>query len=336
MKKTVKLMGMAILLGAVAFLGSSCKKNDPATSIKVSLPVVEELSIDGEKAYIDFSDGNQMKWSAGDEIMFYNLFQDYSQSVAKVYGITDGVGEHYADFFGGDMGSEKGDWGYYAFYPAAKVKNYPLQPGNRQYFDVPDFQTYNKTSMDPTSLVMAAHGDDILSGHFLMKHIFGFVNMKLKGTKAVSSIVIRDNYFNLNGRISANLPYVNESTLSTLIAQCADYTVDFDNTYMVALNNYLHGDLGYMSEPQGKYIRLDCSANGGVQLNNSTYTNFYITLRPGALAKGFVVEVTYTNGDVDIIKKFDPTSSSWAYGAYPQYPRGFCVRPGTVLNFKGN
>ena len=50
MKKTFKMIGMACLVGAFAFAGSSCKKNDTDTtsSFKVSLPAVEETTIGEE------------------------------------------------------------------------------------------------------------------------------------------------------------------------------------------------------------------------------------------------------------------------------------------------
>ena len=331
MKKTVKLMGMAIMLGAVAFFGSSCKKNTPTTKFSLSLPAVETISIDEDKAYIDFNDGGVMKWSEGDQIMAYNLAENSSESVYEVYTITNGVDGQFGDFVGGDLGEEK-DWGYYAFYPASKVVRHPLENGNRQTFDVPMFQTYSATGVDPTSLVMAAHDEGIPGGHYEMKHVFGFIDMKLKGTKAVRNIVIRDNFFNLNGYIAANLPYVNESTLSDLIAQCANPDIPFDN-YMNALNEYLNGDLGYEGHggSDGKVMCLECN---GVQLNASAYTDFYITLRPGALAKGFVVEVTYTDGNTEVIKKFNPNDAAWGYAAYPKYPRAFCVRPGKIVSFK--
>lgn len=325
MKKTVKLMGMAIMLGAVAFFGSSCKKDTPAATFKLDLPVVEVISVDGDKAYIDFSDGNKMKWNEGDKIMAYNLSTTPSQSVTAVYTITNGVATTSGDFMGNDLGAEQ-EYGYYAFYPAEKVMNHPLENGIRQTFDVPNSQNYTAGGMDPSSMVMAANA----IGHFAFKHIYGFMDLRLKGNKAVREIVVVDNYFNLNGKISANIPYVNESTLSGLIDQCADYTVDFDDEYMVALNNYLHGPLNYTSQPMGRDMTLVC---GGVQLNSS-YQDFYITLRPGALAKGFQVKVVYTDDDEEIISKFDPEDSAWGYSAYPQYPRGFCIRPGKITSFK--
>ena len=47
MKKTIKMIGMACLVGALAFVGSSCKKNntDNTSSIKLGLPTLEETSV---------------------------------------------------------------------------------------------------------------------------------------------------------------------------------------------------------------------------------------------------------------------------------------------------
>lgn len=325
MKKTVKMIGMACLLGAFAFAGSSCKKNNETTSVQVSMPVVAETIVDAEKAYIDYADGMKMKWSAGDEIMFYNLNEaDYTQSEAEVYTLTSGAGTTTASFNGKNMSAQMD--GYYAFYPASKVADYPLGPRNSQKFDVPAEQTYNAGTMDPTSLVMACKPTTGSFNGFNLKHIFGFIDVRLKGnTKSVQSIELTDNALNLTGNITLDLPKVNSDNLTSLIQVCESNTPW--ETYMAQLATELQ-ELGYTSEPDGKSITLNC---GGVQLKASEYTHFYISLRPGCLAKGFVVKVTYTDGTSEVVNKFNPESAAWHYGAYPQYPRGFCIVPGRLL-----
>ena len=124
---------------------------------------------------------------------------------------------------------------------------------------------------------------------------------------------------------------VNTDNLLALQAACTNSTVTWE-AYQATMISTLQA-MGYTSEPTGKSITLNC---GGVQLNNSTPTHFIISLRPGALAKGFVVNVTYTDSTVDVINKFNPESADWAYGAYPQYPRGFAVCPSNMLRVKLN
>lgn len=273
MKKTVKMIGMACLLGAFAFAGSSCKKNNnETTSVKVNLPVVAETTVDGEKAYIDYSAGNVMKWSAGDQIMVYNLDEaDYTQSEAEVYTLYNGAETQVADFRGKNLSAMKDS--YYIFYPASKVVNYPLGPNNTQTFEVPAEQTYNGETMDPTSLVMAYKNTAL--NNFNLDHIFGFIDLRMKGTKSVQSIELVDNAFNLTGNVSLELPMVNTTNLLDLQAACTG-TGTWE-AYQATMISTLQA-MGYTSEPTGKSITLNC---GGVQLNNNTPTHFIISLRPG-------------------------------------------------------
>lgn len=339
MKKTFKMIGMACLLGAFAFAGSSCKKNNnDTTSIKVNIAPIEETNIDGDRAYIDYAGDRLMKWSKDDQLMFYNLNSDYTKSIRNIYTIYNGVGATQGNFNGGNMG-EAQDQGFFAFYPASKVEAYPIGPRNSQTFEVPEEQTYNEGTMDATSLVMAVKGYAPTES-FNFQHVFGFVNLKLKGTQKVEWISITDNALNLSGNITIDLPAVNSTTLQGLVNICADYTATWES-YMAALNGYLHdedgGGLNYNSEPTGKTIKLVCEEP--VQLTND-YTNFYITLRPGCLGKGFVVTVKYQGESEPVVyNKFNPEvtgEGGWAYGAYSQYPRAFCIKPGTAMNCKVN
>lgn len=329
MNKSIKMVGMACMLGAFAFMGSSCKKNETgASDFKANMPVVKVVSIDDDsRAYIDYFDGNKMKWSDKDEVMVYNINNaDYTASEAYVYTLSRGAGTTEGYFNGTAFGPKQDD--YYCFYPASKVKNHPLEYGNSQIFDVPASQNYTANSMDPTSLVMACKGDNIVTGRFNMEHIFGFINLRIKGTGTVKSIVVTDKAFNLNGNIRADIPGINSTTLSDLIDDCADYTVPFED-YMLALTTYLQG-VNYSSDLGDKTMTLDCGS--GVSLSNN-WTNFIITLRPGALSKGFNVRINFADGTHRDITKFDPDSIDFCVAGNPMYPRGFCVKPGYLTNY---
>ncbi len=338
MKKTVKMIGMACLLGAFAFLGSSCKKNNnDTTSIKVNMPVVTVTNNEDSKAYIDYSDGNKMKWSKDDQIMFYNLNSDYRRSIRNVYTLYSGIDETTAVFNGGVMGEAQGTaaegLGFQAFYPAEKVVNHNLGPRNSQTFDVPASQNYNEDCMDPTSLVMAARGY-APTEDFNLQHIFGFANLRLKGTKSVERIVITDNKFNLNGNITIDLPAVNSTLLSNSVGELADYTCTYEDAWG-RIDVLLHGEgsLNYTSEPGDKTMTLEC---GGVQLNADTYTNFIVSLRPGALHQGFQVTVYYTDTTSETFNKYNPDHADYAFNGRAQYPRIFCVKPGNLRNYNVN
>ena len=320
MKKVVRMFGMACLMGVFAFCGSSCKKNEQkVSSVSINMPAVEESFIGEEKAYIDFADGNKMKWSEGDQVVVYNLMNDYTQSEKVVYTLSNGAGTTAANFVSEDAVSETTEEGFFVFYPASKVENHPLGARNSQTFDVPATQTYTAGSMDPTSLVMACKVNDPHAG-FNMKHIFGFANIRMKGTQTVQSVKIIDNAFNLNGNITADIPGVDETQLSTLISECASAstTAAFD-TYMSNLRDYLQ-TVNYTSEPGDKTMTLVCP-DGGVALQADKWTHFVFTLRPGALVKGFVVEVEFTDGTNTTINDFNA------------YNNAYCIQPGRLNNF---
>lgn len=341
MKKTFKMIGMACLLGAFAFGGSSCKKNNTdTTSFKVNLPSVEEITIGEDRAYIDWNDGRYMKWSREDRVMFYNLNgSDYTKSIRNVYSLYEGAGSTHGHFSGGVMGDAQ-DPGYFAFYPAEKVENYPLGPGNSQKFDVPAVQHYNEGTMDATSLVMAAKEwapiEDVT-----FKHIFGFIKVRIKGTQKVEWVSVTDKTFNLAGDVTIDLPGVDSEELDRLINLCHGRPdLDFNSVYMAQLNTYLHS-INYEGNGTSKTITLIC--DDPVQLTNDEYTDFFITLRPGALATGFTVSVKYEGvAQPQEFTQFDPEASNWAYGTYMyapnvhRYPRQFTIKPGYSMGARLN
>lgn len=349
MKKTFKMVGMACLVGAFAFLGSSCKKNNTdTTSIKVTLPAVEEMNIGEERAYINWEDGRHMMWSRDDMFMFYNLNSDYTKSIRNIYTLYEGADTQTAHFSGGVMGDEQ-DLGYFCFYPAQKVMDHPIGPRNSQTFDVPAEQHYNPRTMDPTSLVMAVKGK-APSDDFTFLQIFGFLKVRIQaeaGRDRVEWVSVTDKSFNLTGDITVDIPAVDPGTLEELIGRCANPNVAW-NDYMTQLNTYLH-EMNYSSNPTGKTVTLICDEP--VQLGpdpndpNNPYTDFFITLRPGALANGFVVTVKYEGVDEPVVyDQYDPESSHWylnlptqvdAYGNY-LYPRKFCIRPSYSIGARIN
>lgn len=327
-------------MGAIAFLGSSCKKNqDTVASADVNLAAVNDAGTfgQGSRAYIDYFDGNKMKWSAGDQLMIYNLDNDWTKSKREVFTLQTGEGTTSGKFVGNNLGDALGI-GFRVFYPASKVVNHELGKNNSQTFDVPATQNYAKDCMDPTSLVMACTTGAVHS-NFQMQHIFGFANIRIAdlrtgGPKKVKSVEVTDNFFNLNGNITADLPGVESEVLSGLINQCAAANTDAAfNAYMTALTSYLH-EINYTSEPGTKTITLNCPTDG-VQLSNTEYTNFVITLRPGSLSKGFDVKINFTDETAVEFHGFNPNYPT----AYVNWvgttitPNLFCTMPGNILNF---
>ena len=69
MKKTYRMYGTLCMVGMMAFLASSCKKNEENANVTIGLPAFEEVIGDesGERLYVDFNNGNTYKWNGGDE-----------------------------------------------------------------------------------------------------------------------------------------------------------------------------------------------------------------------------------------------------------------------------
>lgn len=318
MKKFVKVIGAMCMAAVVACTASSCKKAEQEGSeFEVGLSQLDGFNSD-ERAYIDVFAGSQLKWNEGDQIMVYNLATDYTQSVAHVFTANTGAeGQTRIPFSGSPVGAKK-DIGYFYFYPAAKASGSLLED-NRETFTVSSTQTYNpRTFIDNNSLVMACTVNAI-PDNFTMQHIFGILNIKVtKATAArVKNIVVTDNVFNLAGTMSLKLPEVNSTTLSTLMSQC----VNNDPGYAQALSNYLQ-DLGYESNGSSHSITLDCSKcdnNQGV-LVNSTKKYFFVSLRPGALYRGFTVTINYMDENLEpTILNYDASNS-------------YCIQPARFTN----
>ena len=340
MKKTVKMIGMACLLGAFAFVCSSCKKDNTGTvSIKVNLGAVQDNSSEGNKAYIDFGDNMKMKWSEDDQIVIYNLNQDYTRSVRNTFTLSNGAGTTQGEFSGYDVGNLNGGFGgYYGFYPASMVVNHPIGPRNSQTFEVPAEQHYHAGTVDPTSLVMAVKDGNMMTQGFTMKHVFGIATLKVLGTRKVEWISITDNELYLSGKFTLDIPGIDTTICNSLLDLCADANAPWEQ-YWATLQGYLGTTLNYScdSTSGSRTIKLICDEP--VQLSYPNWTEFHIALRPGALAKGFVVSIKYEDQDHAIdYNKFNPNSGefSHAFGDYPQCPRIFCIKPGVRTNFKVN
>jgi hypothetical protein len=298
MKKTNKLFFTMCMVGGFAVLFGSCKKKEEAAFTTVNLPAFEE-EVDG-RAYIDFADGNKFKWNANDEIMVYNLdAEDGTNSEKAIYqnaASAQGQATARFEYASGDEITAK-KYGYFVFYPAAKVSEGSLNELNYETFTVGDTQVYSKigdaSTVDPEGMAMAIDVNS-LDGTYTLKHIFGVLKLKIFGEGVVSRIEVIDERFNLSGSVSMKLHEVKmdkftslQNSFSALDEPMEDYT------FASAWDRY-KGELSYSAQGTGKMMTLD--VENGVALNGDTETNFYIGLRPGALKYGFTVKV-YLNGE---------------------------------------
>ena len=301
MKRVFRILGLAAVVALVAV---SCKKNEGTKSFNVNVSELKGFqagpSLDGSKAYFDPNDGYQFKWSEGDNLVIYNLASNYEESATGIFGLTSGAGTHNATFEGGNIGDMK-NVGYFLFYNGEKAHR-DLQEDNRETFTVSAEQNYDPAcKADPTAMVMACKvNQNQVAGtqvqNFTMQHIFGYLNVAIadnldqNNPKKVTSIVVTDAKWNLSGDVSLKLGEVDAETLDGLINQCE--STNGGEAYLNALSTYLN-TLGYIGQGEGKSITMNCN---NFQLPWRQWQYFFISLRPGALYKGFTVTINYNDG----------------------------------------
>lgn len=327
MKRMNRFFSTMCLAGAVAFLVSSCNKNDEKVKMTVGLPTFEVSDPEpgeNERVYLDFT-ANKFKWNANDQIMVYNLDATNGENTVKAIHSTDASaeGQTLATFTGDDLGAKKDH--YFIFYPVSKIVNGAanLDAGNYETFNVPAEQTYTtikgNPTVDPNSLAAACEVD-ALNNQFSLKHIFGICGLRLKGnTRTVSSIVLHDNAMALSGNVTMKLHEVRMGKFQQLLE---NYTIDangnFNESFVEDWNNY-RMELGYSAEAEGNDLTLNCG--DGVQLQVANPTTFYFVVRPGAFIKGFTITVNYTEGEPDVITQYAAPKDS--YKMRPGYIKGF-------------
>lgn len=326
MKKVVKFIGM-MCMGAVLILGaSSCKKDKTETvsSFDISLPAIEGESglTDDSKAYIDLT-ADVMKWYDGDNVMMYSIDENYANSQTMVFVGEAGItGQTYAHFHGYAM--KKGSEGYFAFYPASKAST-EIRENNRATFNVGDTQTHEtdlfastsyagRIFMDPRGYVGAATCDIIEPyAMFSMKHIFGYFNVRVKDSslgagvngRYLKSVTITDNTMHLTGSMSVEIPALTSADLDGMKTLGLNYLANGDaDAYWSAMNTKLH-EIGYMSNPTGNSVTLDCSAANGGAGAPIAKTNkfFFMPLRPGALMGNFMITLKFNDNEGDVVVK---------------------------------
>jgi hypothetical protein len=326
----------------VALVATSCKKNEGTKSIDANIGEVSGYrtnpDFDGSKAHFDPSN-YQFIWDQQDQIMVYNLSNSNpSESECAAFEAENGGSSraHFIFADGESLGSKKDQ--ILVFYPAAKAERMIKENGNNiETFKVEATQTYNPTyKMDPNSMVMAAVSDYATNdlGTFQMQHIFGFVNIGVAHNKpatdiTIDRIVITDPHTNLTGELDLKLPEVDPNVFTTLMNELEsgdDNYASHLSTYLQRVGYHAHGE----TVPQGKSVTLNCNQ----ALTYGEWTNFYIALRPGALYKGFRIDI-YCNGSTTptFYKEFNGTHMN--HLIKPGYFRNFYFLTNTAYTDEG-
>jgi hypothetical protein len=319
MKKLTQTIGMMCMAAVLAIGASSCNKDKTkaVSSFDFTLPAIEgENPFDDSKAYIDML-ASTMKWYDGDEIMVYTIDEDVTKSKAGRFIAEENItGATQAHFQGSPL--EEGSYGYFAFYPASKAST-EIGADNRATFNVGATQNYEVDVLagtpraglvftDPRSFVGAATCD-VIQPYVAanLKHIFGYINVRVKDTQTVDrrvkSVTITDHQRNLTGTMSILIPELKSADLDAMKQLGVNYKANGNiDTYLTQMESKLH-EIGYMADGDGHSVTLNVgTANNGMGATiNSSYKYFLMPIRPGALMGDFTVTLKFMDGGDDVV-----------------------------------
>ena len=253
------------------------------SSCQVEEPYNDEALCDNDIFYAAICDegssktvmdeNNNIRWSAGDQLIIFkktSLGLKYQIQDAYV-GETSGyfskvVSASGSDDFGAGMSIDHN----IAYYPYASDVKF-AKSGNDYTLKValPSEQTYASESFGNGSFPMAAVSSDT---DLTFKNVCGGIKLQLKGTCKVGSIVIEGN----NG----------EKLSGTAVV-----TVYADEEAVPSIT---------MAADASTSVTLNCG--DGVHLNETTATEFIISLPPTTFTKGFAITVTDTDGGTQTIE----------------------------------
>ena len=263
---------IAFMLAMSAAVLASCQKNE-------ELPIVSEnevytASVESFDAQTKTSmtQDRQVVWSQDDRLA---IFQ--GSTLADEYKVADaGEGNTNATFILVTDNSEvNGDFSAgvevprnIAFYPYASglsITASTIDDEGTSYkitgYELPETQYYAAGSFGNGAFPMTAVTSSMSDHNLKFRNLLGAMKLRLKGTQTVKSIKVE-------GKNSEKL-----SGAAVITAYATNLTPAIT-----------------MSETAGTSVTLDCG--DGVQLNESTATDFFIALPPVLFSQGFIVTVT--------------------------------------------
>lgn len=253
------------LLGLMTILTvfGACQKNEVA-SISESATIHATIEDkDATKTVMDES--NNILWSENDQIIAF-----MKSSYGHKYQVKPSfVGKSYADFSMVSSGNSNdlsagNEWEHNVVYYPYSENIECLKSGANYALEVnlPAEQVYVPDSFANGSMAMVAVSE---SNNITFKNVLGAIKLQLKGTQIVKSI-------NIEGK--------NNEKLSGAAIVTA-YTDDTKPAITMA---------------SGALTSVTLNCGSGVQLNESTATEFIIALPPVLFSRGFTVTVTDAEG----------------------------------------
>ncbi|MBO5814748.1 MAG: Ig-like domain-containing protein [Bacteroidales bacterium] len=250
-----------IYIAALTLIAACNKVESPVVSQESDIIIAQIEQETSTKTYMDAH--NNIRWSEGDQVVAFMKsslglkYQVSEESVGKTSArfVKQATGNS-DDLYGGT------DWNHNVVYYPYSVTAEAEKSNNNYALNIvlPSEQTYASESFGNGSMAMVAVSED---NTLTFKNILGGMKLQLKGTQNVKSI-------KLEGKNNEKL-----SGAAIVIA----YT---DETKPAIT----------MASGASKTITLNCGS--GVQLNESTATEFIIALPPVLFSKGFTVTVTDT------------------------------------------
>ena len=255
-----------IFIAAAAALTTivACQKNEVAAPAADSVLYATIEETDATKTYMDAS--NNIRWSEGDQVVaFLKTSLGLRYQIKDEYvGKTSGYFSQISSGSSSDLGAGT-EWDHNVVYYPYSDAIEAAKSGSNYVLDVvlPSKQTYAAESFGNGSMAMVAVSEN---NNITFKNILGGMKLQLKGTQKVKSITLKGkNNEKLSGAAVVTV-YTDETKPAITMAQSASTSVT-----------------------------LDCGS--GVQLNESSATEFIIALPPVVFTKGFTVTVTDTESN---------------------------------------
>lgn len=249
-----------IYIAALTLIAACNKTESPVPSQDSDIIIAQIEQDTATKTYLDAQ--NNIRWSEDDQIVGF-----MKSSLGQKYQILpSSVGKTSASFenlSGSNIDSEA-EWGHNILYYPYSDAIGAAKNGSAYTLNVvlPDQQTYAAESFGKGSMAMAAVSED---NNMTFKNVLGAMKLQFLGTQRVKSIALQGRN---NEKLSGD-------------AVVTAYTDDTKPAIT-------------MASGASKSVTLNCAE--GVQLNESTATDFIIALPPVLFSKGFTVTVTDAEG----------------------------------------
>ena len=287
MKKVVRCVCM---MAVAALVFASCnKENEPASVIKCSTEKLIEENEDEAKVYLQ---NNQVVFETGDVVALYNVDDvTPANSVCGMYTATT-TGSSNVPFSSTSPLANDRMSAFYAFYPGDDVDYTQLDNGNRCGFPLNPVQIYRPNTVPQGALYMAAKDattDHLTDAYFHFKNICGILSLNLYNAngKTIKGIRVTDKHFHLTGLVQLILPEIDPDELTGMFNNYNESNA----TYMDNLANY-KTRIGYNVTNAGMSVTLNLGDGVALGKTKANATRFYMVLRPLALMKGCIIEVT--------------------------------------------